>query len=275
MKHILLFSILLVCAEPLFCQSPYSLNWKKESIIYTSTFSLLGIDLIADARLEPFTEAEILTKSATDVNRFDRPATTFHSEKANKRSNIVTFSTMSIALAVPATIPLSNTQNDTYVKQAFILGNLLLECNLVSLAGAEITKSIVKRTRPYVYNNAFPIEEQTSKDARRSFFSGHTNSTATNAYFIAKVYSDYYPTSKLKPLIWTAAALIPAYTGLERVRAGKHFPTDVIVGYIYGAACGYFIPQLHKKELAEKTSSIKLYPSNNKGINVISLSLSL
>jgi membrane-associated phospholipid phosphatase len=38
---------------------------------------------------------------------------------------------------------------------------------------------------------------------------------------------------------------VPAYAALQRVQAGKHYPSDVIVGLAVGAAMGYLIPQIH------------------------------
>jgi len=52
--------------------------------------------------------------------------------------------------------------------------------------------------------------------------------------------------SRWKPIVWTAAATIPAITGYLRVRGGRHFPTDVIGGYIVGAAVGCLVPHLHR-----------------------------
>ena len=82
-------------------------------------------------------------------------------------------------------------------------------------------------------------------DARKSFFSGHTSMTAANSFYAAKVYADMYPDSKWKPWVWTAAALLPAVTAQQRMAAGKHFFTDVLVGYGVGALIGWGIPQLH------------------------------
>jgi membrane-associated phospholipid phosphatase len=82
-------------------------------------------------------------------------------------------------------------------------------------------------------------------DARKSFFSGHSSMTACNTFFAAKIWSDMHPNSKLKPWVWTAAAAVPAYAALQRVQAGKHYPSDVIVGLAVGAAMGYLIPQIH------------------------------
>ena len=47
--------------------------------------------------------------------------------------------------------------------------------------------------------------------------------------------------------------MIPAITGYLRVKAGKHYPTDTIAGYLLGATAGILIPQLHKKKM-EKVS---------------------
>jgi membrane-associated phospholipid phosphatase len=48
--------------------------------------------------------------------------------------------------------------------------------------------------------------------------------------------------------MWTSAALIPAITGLCRYGAGKHFFTDILVGYAIGSAVGILVPQLHKRK---------------------------
>ena len=40
--------------------------------------------------------------------------------------------------------------------------------------------------------------------------------------------------------------MLPAVTGYLRFKAGKHFPTDIIVGYGVGATIGYLVPELHK-----------------------------
>jgi membrane-associated phospholipid phosphatase len=70
---------------------------------------------------------------------------------------------------------------------------------------------------------------------------------AASMFFMAKVYSDYHPNSRWRYAVWTVAALSPATTALLRVRAGKHFPIDVALGYVVGAATGYLVPFAHQK----------------------------
>jgi membrane-associated phospholipid phosphatase len=94
----------------------------------------------------------------------------------------------------------------------------------------------------------------------KSFFSGHTSQTAAASFFFAKVITDYHPTLKrgLKIGLWAFAITIPALNGTLRVLAGKHFPTDVMTGYVAGAATGWLVPQLHRtrtsKEQKQKLS---------------------
>ena len=111
-----------------------------------------------------------------------------------------------------------------------------------------IAKHTVGRTRPFVYNPDVDVSTRTEDGSRLSFFSGHTSHTAAATFFIAKVFSDYHTNfhSAAKAGIWAFSISLPAVTGYLRVKAGKHFPTDVIAGYIVGATTGWLIPQLHK-----------------------------
>jgi hypothetical protein len=56
------------------------------------------------------------------------------------------------------------------------------------------------------------------------------------------------------------AAVVPAFPGLMRVKAGKHFATDVMAGYAFGALLGYFIPHMHKAKLGSSPMTLSLHP---------------
>ena len=71
--------------------------------------------------------------------------------------------------------------------------------------------------------------------------------------------------------MWSGAFLIPATTAYLRVKAGRHFPTDVIAGYATGAIVGYLIPHLHKKE--RKNSNLSWSPILMGDYTGLSLSL--
>lgn len=108
------------------------------------------------------------------------------------------------------------------------------------------SKVFGKRTRPYVYNPDVPLHIKQKKSSRYSFYSGHS---ATSAYFsitAAKLYNDLYPDSKARPYVWATAALIPAFVSYGRMKGGRHFFTDVLVGTLVGSAIAIIIPELNK-----------------------------
>jgi hypothetical protein len=139
-----------------------------------------------------------------------------------------------------------------------------------------LSKGTTDRYRPFTYKTTDDIKMMDSDekgeflkaidndDLEDSFFSGDASLTAYNYVFIAKVFSDYFPDSKLKYGIWGASITGTALQAYFRSRSGKHFPSDVILGSLVGGSIGYFIPHFHKK-LQEQ--NISLYP-NKYGLSI-------
>ena len=146
-------------------------------------------------------------------------------------------------------------------KDAFDISLIYGETLFFTVGLTIITKNTAHRIRPLVYNSNFSLEDKMTKNARFSFFSGHASVVAASSFFTAKVFSDYHPDSKWKPWVWGAAITFPAITGYLRVRAGKHFPTDVMTGYAVGALVGYFVPHIHKRKNRNKNLSMSLLPT--------------
>jgi membrane-associated phospholipid phosphatase len=115
------------------------------------------------------------------------------------------------------------------------------------------------RLRPFTYNQDLDLNFRTGSGAKNSFYSGHTSLVATSTFFLAKVYSDYHPNSKYKWVLFTTAGIATILTGHLRVRAGQHFPTDVLVGGIMGTAAGILTPHFHKNKLF-KNENLSLLP---------------
>jgi len=130
-----------------------------------------------------------------------------------------------------------------------------------------LTKGFTKRARPFVYNSIADLSHKTDKDARQSFFSGHTSIASAACFFVAQSAAQYSFSTSHKRLIWTSAAIVPAFVGTMRVLGGKHFPSDVITGYAIGAVLGCGIPYLHQR----RPSSFSFYP----GFNSLHLSYTL
>lgn len=243
----------LLCTTFLTAQSPYELNWKQETAYLGLGLAMEGFDLYQQTKVtEALTLEEVAALDRNSVNGFDRSATFNSSQQARGASDVFLISSYSAPLLFLA----GKKTRKEWGKVAI----LYFETAIITTGFTGVTKDLVQRVRPISYNDDFEIAERLEKQNRYSFFSGHVSTTSSNCFFAAKVFSDYYPDSKFKPYIWGAAATIPAVTGFLRVKAGKHFPTDVITGYLVGGAFGILIPHLHKTKKG-KTLSIAPTPT--------------
>jgi len=60
---------------------------------------------------------------------------------------------------------------------------------------------------------------------------------------------------RARPWITLAAGtLLTAFVSYERVRSGEHFPTDVIMGSMAGAAIGVLVPHFHHRPHIQEKS---------------------
>ncbi len=113
----------------------------------------------------------------------------------------------------------------------------------------------VDRFRPDVYNTTLSMSYRTEGNYRNSFFAGHVAVVSTSTFFIAKVYADYNPESNWRWVIYTGAAAATVGMGYMRLEAGKHFPSDILLGALVGTASGILTPTMHKnKEKKQKWS---------------------
>ena len=102
------------------------------------------------------------------------------------------------------------------------------------------------RDSPYLYNSNAPEVLVPSNNDQLSFWSGHTANTAALTFACASMMQRSNASSGVKTVTWIGAALAPAAMGYLRVRAGKHFPTDVLTGYAVGALIGLAVPYFHR-----------------------------
>ncbi len=222
-------------------QVPYRITMRTDAPVYGASLAMLGANAYLGSRLTAFTESELNALTPPTLPAWEALALNRWNEGAAKRSDVVLFA----AFGTAGMVLLAQTPKNTFVRDGLVLGSLWFQTNLSTLMLTDLVKNSLRRNRPFVYNAQAPLIDRMEPDARKSFFSGHASMTACNTFFAAKIWSDMHPNSKLKPWVWTAAAAVPAYAALQRVQAGKHYPSDVIVGLAVGAAMGYLIPQIH------------------------------
>ncbi|MEM1121244.1 MAG: phosphatase PAP2 family protein [Bacteroidota bacterium] len=224
--------------------SPYHLSLKKDLGIFSGALGLQIAGLAVANNVKPLTLSEIELLSPASISNFDRNTIRHFSAKAHTTSDYLLYGSMAFPIALMA--------DKRMRKDLLKIGTMASEAFMLNAGLTLITKGTAQRVRPYAYNPLVSVEDKMAKTTKMSFFSGHTSAVSVLSFFSAKVYADYYPNSKWKPVVWSAAAVIPAATGYLRYRAGKHFPTDVIVGYGVGAAIGVLIPHLHKNKKVRK-----------------------
>jgi len=219
-------------------EKPFELIPGKEAAIIGAGAAIGITALIVVLNNDKLNEDGINSLTPEDVNKLDRIAIGPYQE------DVLGDALLYGSYLLPMTFL-------TYEETREDFGTLSLMYGEVVLLNAGINalvKGLTTRNRPFVYDENSPLEQKYKLDARHSFYSGHTSFTASNSFFTARVFTEYLTNNTAKVLIWSAAALIPAVTGLSRINTHNHFPTDAIVGYIVGAAIGYLIPELHKYE---------------------------
>ncbi|MBN1480913.1 phosphatase PAP2 family protein [candidate division KSB1 bacterium] len=241
---IMLVILVVLCTHAVAFEPPFEKYSSIDNLILGST-ALLGItSLFIEHKMSPLTPEQASQLDRNTINRFDRSATCNLSERAAKFSDYGMLATLLLPVGLLTDARIGAEPNT--------LGYLYLETIAVTAVLTELTKVTVGRIRPWVYNERVPLEQKKGKDAKKSFFSGHTSLSFAGAVLCAKVYSDYHPDSRFKPYIWAGTIGLASTVAYWRVRAGRHFPSDVVVGALVGSAAAYFIPKVHK---AEQTSA--------------------
>lgn len=230
-------------------QKPYHWDWKQDGPWLGAAFGGTAAGLLIGRAKTDYTDAEITGLDKDNIIKVDRWAAGNYSESADRVSEFPFYG----SFLTPFFLMLDNKVN----KDAALVFGLYMESLSTTAALFTITAGLVDRPRPLVYSDEAPLSRKKRKNSKRSFYSGHVAATATALFFAAKVFSDYHPNSKLRPYLYSAAFTITASVSYLRLKAGKHFLSDIVFGYGLGAAVGYLIPELHKR----KNEQIKILPS--------------
>lgn len=220
--------------------SPYEISLRKDVSIIVAGMGLTYYGLTRMQAKPGLSQEEAASLDASLVNRFDRFSAGYHSESANRISDYPFYA----SFAAPLLLGL-NKEVQSDAGQVFML---YVETMAVTGTLFTMTNGHIIRNRPLTYSPDVSLAEKARANSQNSFYAGHTAAAASASFFAAKVFHDFNPDSPLRPYVWATAAAIPATVGYLRLKAGKHFLSDNLLGYTLGAAAGILIPQLHKKE---------------------------
>ncbi|QNE40772.1 phosphatase PAP2 family protein [Hymenobacter sp. NBH84] len=235
--------------------SPYKTRFAVDAPITAGLGALSGVGLYLVSQKDGLNDTQLAALNKNDVPKFDRFVAGNYSQTAQTVGDFIVYPTLLIA---PGLLALDSDVRGRYGQ---VLG-LYLQTLAAQNAIFTMTIGTTTRYRPFLYGTE-GSGDRNSHISTNSFYAGHTANTAVATFFAAKVYHDFNPGSAAEPFVWTAAALVPAATAYTRIKAGKHFLSDNIVGYVIGAATGIVVPQLHKT--ADRTG-LSLTPVQ--GINI-------
>lgn len=240
MKRTLIFHLIFigVLQNMLGQGTTYSLSPAREVGLFSAGISFNALGYIQSRNTSILKVEDIEKLDRNDLDGLDRTATYNYSLKAKGMSDKLLIG----SLVLPTTIMFDPNQRNQLGEKTTIL----LQTYLINAGSTLLVKSLVRRTRPFVYNENAPLSEKLKADARMSFFSCHTSFTASSAFFTASMLTANGQNKDLAPVIWSSAAILPAVQGYLRWKAGKHFPTDIFIGYAIGAGLGYLIPKIHE-----------------------------
>ena len=259
-----ILAIFVLFPANIYSQSPYSLETGREVAIFGGGILLGIVDLKLIETTKPIPYEELKTLSRKNINSFDRGATYNWSPQAADWSDIL----LMTSIASPLLLFTSSAVRD----DAGTYTTMFLQNILTTYSVSHLPKAMIRRYRPYSYNDEVEDEIRSSPAATLSFFSAHTSVSFASAVFLSTTFNKYNPNSNLTPYIWGTSLLIASAVGYLRYASGSHFPTDIIAGAIVGSVVGFLIPLIHESNEEEKQL---IAPAGNPYNNLISINITL
>jgi membrane-associated phospholipid phosphatase len=107
-----------------------------------------------------------------------------------------------------------------------------------------ISKLAFRRPRPYSYGVP-EAQDLDPRDRNVSFYSGHSSTAFTAAVAGSLLFAESAPNRAAKLVLWGSELALAGATANLRIRAGKHYYSDVVVGSLVGIGLGVLVPVLH------------------------------
>ena len=237
----------LPAAEPV---SHYDVSWSKDMPV--TFFSALTC-AFGNYRYSQMDKPESGDyRQVSELFPWDRPVAGRYSESADKASDwAVVLGVAPLALA-GASWGLGDASGADFAAYTLMFAQALALQSGVNL----MVRSLEFWPRPYVYakdgygsgsREAVEKAKNAEGEAYGSFFSGHTSAAFTIAVFTGEWFSEVYPNSPYQGIVWAGALSAASLEGILRIAAGKHYPTDVVVGALVGSGISLAVIKIHKK----------------------------
>lgn len=218
--------------------APFEAGWGDAGYVAAA----LGLQAWAHVRYNdmPATTASQLDRE--DLWFMDRWAAGNFSEPAALASDILIVPLVAAPLVMSGVdVRSSGAGWGPFLTEALVYSEALALSSSLNL----LVRSTRIHPRPFTYGSDAPASEQRKGEASGSFYSGHANASFLAATYLAYTHGLRNPDSPLAPALWVGALGYATTVAGLRVAAGKHFPSDILVGAAAGAGFGWLFPRLH------------------------------
>jgi hypothetical protein len=240
----LLAAACILFSDPSPCRGgtgPFALDPMRDAGILAAgvSVSAAGRHYVSDTRAP-----DPLTLERNDVPGFDRIALRYLSKNAGDWSDR-TATACGLLAGLAAGSPLV-LREDGFLYEVVVNAVMYGETLLLEQGMTDLAKGTARRSRPYAYDASLPVSIRSERNASMSFWSGHTAGAFASAVFAGYVFQAENPESRFVAPVWAAGLTVASLTGVLRVRAGQHFPSDVLAGAAAGSFAGWIVPRLHR-----------------------------
>jgi membrane-associated phospholipid phosphatase len=193
----------------------------------------------------------------------DQSARRRHSCTASPASD----ATLAMGLALPVGV-----QAVEGSERAFWNSQLIyLETITAQLTLNTFTKYAIRRPRPYTHQlhsgtcsagrnrKVSSTKRFVNTDSYLSFYSGHSSTVFAAAVAGSLLVAERDQHNATSQALWAVEGLFAGTTAALRYFAGKHYPSDIMVGAVVGTAVGVLIPYAHVRSIAWKSNEIALF----------------
>lgn len=185
----------------------------------------------------------------SDLFFWDRPVAGNWNSQAALASDLLTG-----AGALPLVLGAVAWKNGDASGSDFATQSLMLYEVLALQSGINLTvRSLRVWPRPFTLGT-HGGDERNEGQAAGSFYSGHSSAAFSIAVFSGVWFDAVYPNSQWSPWVWGGGLSTAALVGVLRIVAGKHYPTDVVVGAMAGSLIGWAVPTLHKSSRSSSSA---------------------
>ncbi len=175
--------------------------------------------------------------SPEGLNALDAPSAGLYSEAWTMASDIG----VAVMLAGAVMIPFVDEEPLDALNDLVVIAQAVAWTEALAI----LTSMASRRPRPMMYSESAPLEMRNDPDSALSFFSGHTGTAFAVSTALFQTLRRRHPDSALPWITLAVGDAIGIFISVGRVKAGRHFPTDVLAAAVVGTSVGLLVPALH------------------------------